>query len=450
MKLLHNVHAIRSGVYKDAHGRYDYYSPEDLAAIAEAYNPDLHSAPMRIEKLATAVLGHNDPRTGSAMPAFGWILAARAEGSNLFVDVVIHETLASWIEEGFYQKISMSFYSKDDTRNPTPGVRGIRHIGFLGAEPPVVKGLDALPMPVPFNFDSNTTMTFDKPIEFAEGEETNVAEEMPNWLRYILSTGEKGYKGEITRFDPEPAEDNGFLMNDDQTEFSGRFMDESDEDEPQTYTFRLYQQGDTWNREYAIMSEKEESKAAKAIEEAAANPDQEGAAEEENTAPAEETVAEEEQEPTELGEGCDKDYGEGGMDYEKMYKDVVAERDQLVEAMEAMRKEKRSAEFSEFCEEAGIEADKQPQVIELMHSIDAMQSVEFSEGDKTISPIEFFMSLVSTKPQTATVETGEIEYAETLGADTSVHGKALAHCKANGLNASNNTDYLAAVKAVSV
>ena len=45
------------------------------------------------------------------------------------------------VKAGFFKKISASFYRPDSPKNPKPGVYYLRHVGFLGAAPPAVKGL---------------------------------------------------------------------------------------------------------------------------------------------------------------------------------------------------------------------------------------------------------------------------------------------------------------------
>ncbi|MBF0186018.1 MAG: hypothetical protein HQM06_16735, partial [Magnetococcales bacterium] len=42
---------------------------------------------------------------------------------------------------GRFKKISASFYPPDSPNNPTPGLFALRHIAFLGAQPPAIKGL---------------------------------------------------------------------------------------------------------------------------------------------------------------------------------------------------------------------------------------------------------------------------------------------------------------------
>ena len=53
------------------------------------------------------------------------------------MDAAFAETVAA----GRFKKIFASFYSPDAPANPVPGVYYLRHVGFLGAQPPAVTGL---------------------------------------------------------------------------------------------------------------------------------------------------------------------------------------------------------------------------------------------------------------------------------------------------------------------
>ena len=62
---------------------------------------------------------------------------------------------------GRYKKLSASLYSPSSPANPRPGTWYLRHVGFLGAQPPAIKGL------APVNFaagDEEGTVT----VEFSE------------------------------------------------------------------------------------------------------------------------------------------------------------------------------------------------------------------------------------------------------------------------------------------
>lgn len=65
------------------------------------------------------------------------------------------------VRAGRYKKLSASLYAPDSPANPSPGAWYLRHVGFLGAQPPAIKGL------APVNFaagDEEGTVT----VEFSE------------------------------------------------------------------------------------------------------------------------------------------------------------------------------------------------------------------------------------------------------------------------------------------
>ncbi len=45
------------------------------------------------------------------------------------------------VASGKFKKVSAAFYLPDSPNNPHKGVLSLRHVGFLGAMPPAVKGL---------------------------------------------------------------------------------------------------------------------------------------------------------------------------------------------------------------------------------------------------------------------------------------------------------------------
>lgn len=134
------LHIFRTGSHIDIGGREVSFSETDLAAIANGYDPAVHEAPL--------VVGH--PKTDD--PAFGWVQALRV-GADGGLEAIVHQVEPAFAESvgaGRFKKISPSFYSPTSPRNPKPGAYYLKHVGFLGAVPPVVKGL--------------------RPVEFAEAE----------------------------------------------------------------------------------------------------------------------------------------------------------------------------------------------------------------------------------------------------------------------------------------
>jgi len=116
------------------------FSESDLAATVRAYNPALHEAPL--------VLGH--PKHDA--PAGGWVKSLTQVADGLEAEPhEIDPEFGELVANKRFKKISASFYHPDSPNNPAPGVYYLRHVGFLGAMPPSVKGL--------------------RPIELAENEE---------------------------------------------------------------------------------------------------------------------------------------------------------------------------------------------------------------------------------------------------------------------------------------
>jgi len=101
-------------------------APADLDAMVRNYDPSRHEAPL--------VLGHPDDDS----PALGWVEALRRVGDTLWAKVrQVAPELRQAVREGRFTKISMAIY------RALEGVSGpyLRHVGFLGAQIPAVKGM---------------------------------------------------------------------------------------------------------------------------------------------------------------------------------------------------------------------------------------------------------------------------------------------------------------------
>lgn len=119
------IHVLKPG----RHGGREW-TPETLRAIADAYDAALHEAPI--------VVGH--PRMDD--PAYGWVGRLRADADGLFAEPRdVDASFAEAVRAGRYRKVSVSLYPPGVERNPRPEGWYLRHVGFLGARPPVVKGL---------------------------------------------------------------------------------------------------------------------------------------------------------------------------------------------------------------------------------------------------------------------------------------------------------------------
>lgn len=128
-----SLEIFKPGRHAAMSGQVLSFSEADLEASARAYNPALHEAPI--------VAGH--PRTDA--PAYGWVKSLRFADSRLLAEPhQVDPAFADLVREGRFKKLSASFYIPGSPNNPVPGVYYLRHIGFLGAMPPAVKGLKSV------------------------------------------------------------------------------------------------------------------------------------------------------------------------------------------------------------------------------------------------------------------------------------------------------------------
>jgi hypothetical protein len=124
------LHIFKSGCQTPMSGEPLTITDADLVACAENYDPALHEAPI--------VVGH--PKDNH--PAYGWVKGLTVKGGDLMADVhQVDPAFAELVSAGRYKKISVAFYTPDAPANPKPGSYYLRHVGFLGAQPPAVKGL---------------------------------------------------------------------------------------------------------------------------------------------------------------------------------------------------------------------------------------------------------------------------------------------------------------------
>lgn len=115
-----DIAVFQTGTHTDMAGETKNWTTEDVDQIVKSYNPSVHEAPV--------VIGH--PKNDS--PAWGWVESLRREGNILFAKLKnIAPEFAGWINDGRYKKRSISLYSD----------LSLKHLGFLGAMPPAVKGL---------------------------------------------------------------------------------------------------------------------------------------------------------------------------------------------------------------------------------------------------------------------------------------------------------------------
>lgn len=120
---------FRPGKHIATNGATFTFTEADLKATAAAYDPAKHEAPI--------VVGH--PKNDG--PAYGWAKSLSFGDTLQAEPDQVDPAFAEMVGAGRFKKISAAFYAPDAPQNPVPGVYYLRHIGFLGAQPPAVKGL---------------------------------------------------------------------------------------------------------------------------------------------------------------------------------------------------------------------------------------------------------------------------------------------------------------------
>lgn len=111
---------FKTGKHTDSKGNTKEWTEADLDNIVKNYDPKKHEAPI--------VIGH--PQTNA--PAYGWIDKLKRVGDTLYaLPKQLANEFVELVKKGAFKKRSISLYP-DGT---------LRHVGFLGAAAPAVKGL---------------------------------------------------------------------------------------------------------------------------------------------------------------------------------------------------------------------------------------------------------------------------------------------------------------------
>lgn len=162
------IEFFKPGKHVDTSGKVVHVTADHLRATAAAYKPELHDAPL--------VVGH--PKMDD--PAYGWVKSVQFNEQTQRLEAIPHQVDADFAEivnDGKYKKVSARFYLPDSPGNPVPGVYYPKHIGFLGATPPAVKGLKS----VSFADDARGT------VEFADWDQMTIAGLFRSLRDWIIS-----------------------------------------------------------------------------------------------------------------------------------------------------------------------------------------------------------------------------------------------------------------------
>lgn len=166
---------FKPGTHTAMRGDVLSFSESDMAATAAAYDTAKHEAPL--------VIGH--PKHDA--PAYGWVKSLAVQDGALEAEPAqLDPEFAELVAKGRFKKISASFYRPDSPSNPVPGVFYLRHVGFLGAQPPAVKGLKA----VEFGEADEGVVEF---ADWADLQNAGLWRRMRDWLidQFGLDTADK-------------------------------------------------------------------------------------------------------------------------------------------------------------------------------------------------------------------------------------------------------------------
>ena len=127
------IRILKPGTFASVEGTKVTFGLAELHAIADGYDPESDPAPL--------VIGH--PKMDD--PAWGWVGSLAVEDGQLVAHpATIEASFAERVRKGDYRKVSAQLYEPGNPHNPKPGQYYLKHIGFLGAHAPGVKGLGSV------------------------------------------------------------------------------------------------------------------------------------------------------------------------------------------------------------------------------------------------------------------------------------------------------------------
>jgi hypothetical protein len=144
------IEVFRSGDY----GEKGNYTNADIDRMIASYNPANHEVPL--------VIGHPE----HDKPAVGWVESLKRMGDVMLAKLKqVAPEFEQMVRQGRFKKRSISFYKAPELQ--------LRHVGFLGALPPEVKGLADVRLASFRDGDREV-----RAIEFKEEEKEMTLEEM--------------------------------------------------------------------------------------------------------------------------------------------------------------------------------------------------------------------------------------------------------------------------------
>lgn len=198
---------FRPGTHTAACGTSITFTEEDLKRAVAAYDPKLYAAPL--------VIGH--PKMEDR--AYGWAERLTYEDGHVVAHPDhVEPKFGEAVEAKAFRNRSAAWYMPDHPNNPSPGNLYPKHIGFLGAVPPALKGLGD----IQFAAEEHP----DKVVEFADMSSDD------RWtMASVLSTTARTLRAL-----------KNFLIADKGQEAADEILPEWDIEDPQRQAIRLEEQ----------------------------------------------------------------------------------------------------------------------------------------------------------------------------------------------------------------
>lgn len=158
---------FKPGTHVSDDGRSLTFTASDVQEVADSYDPAFSEAPL--------VVGH--PQTDA--PAYGWAraLSVQADGHLYAEPHQVEPQFAEMVNAGRYKKISASIYLPNSAGNPKPGKHYLKHIGFLGAAAPSLKGMRSASFA-----EDDGAVSFSMPLTSLGWSLTDLFQRMRDWL----------------------------------------------------------------------------------------------------------------------------------------------------------------------------------------------------------------------------------------------------------------------------
>jgi len=156
------IEIFRAGDYRGVNK--GLITREDLDRVVRNYDPTYHEAP--------ATIGH----PADDKPAYGWIESLAVDGDKLLArEKQVDPKFDEARKAGRFKKRSAAFYCDADGN-----ITGLRHVAYLGAQPPEVKGLQDL------SFNDHGSKFIE--VDFGEDEQVAAEKTVPEQIKEGVKT----------------------------------------------------------------------------------------------------------------------------------------------------------------------------------------------------------------------------------------------------------------------